>query len=184
MPEASALPLFFALAAPDEVRVLADRLQDEVRRTIGPARFPALEGLHLTLAYLGRMDPVQVPALLAMAGAAARQGGGFPLRTAGTGGFPRPGRARILWLDFDPQPALGALAERLRAALRAGRVGFDDKPFLPHLTLARFREPVDLGRVVLAAPEPCTFTVRELGLFQSVPGPEGTRYQLLGSVPL
>jgi 2'-5' RNA ligase len=181
MAEAPAATLFFALPVPAQVRALAGRLQEAARRTLGPARYPELEGLHITLAFLGRTDPAQAPALLSLAA-----GGhpGFMLRTATTGGFPRPGRARILWLGFAPQPALAALAERLAEALRAARVPFDAKPFTPHLTLARFREPVDLDRIAFPAEEPLAFPVVELGLYQSVPAPRGNRYQLLGAVPI
>ena len=70
----------------------------------------------------------------------------------------------ILWLGFAPEPALGSLAERLREALKAGGVAFDDKPFAPHLTLARFREPVDLRRAACMAQAPVAFEVRELWL--------------------
>jgi len=178
MPEAT---LFFALSVPDPVRALAGRLQDEARRAFGPARYPELEGLHITLAFLGRTDPGRAADLLALAARAA--GPGFALQTAGTGGFPRPGRARILWLGFGSQPALGSLAERLRAALKAGGAAFDDKPFALHLTLARFREPVDLGRAAFTAQAPLAFEVRGLELFQSVPGPRGNSYRPLGGVP-
>jgi 2'-5' RNA ligase len=184
MPEASPAPLFFALAAPAEVRALAARLQDAARRTLGPARFPAPEGLHITLAFLGRTEAAQVPALLGLAARVAGPSAGFSLRAAGIGGFPRPGRTRILWMGFDPQPSLAALAERLREALRGARVPFDEKPFMPHLTLARFKEPVDLGRAAFPELEPVVFRVGAISLFQSLPAPQGTRYELLGRVPL
>ena len=97
------------------------------------------------------------------------------------GGFPRPGRARIAWLGFAPEPALDALEARLWAALRAGGAAFDDKPFQAHLTLARYREPVDLGRLDLPVMETLTFETGGVGLFQSVPGPQGSSYRLLGA---
>jgi len=175
--------LFFAIPAPDPVRALAGRIQEQVRRSIGPARFPAQEGLHVTLAFLGPTDPARVPDLLRTA-AAAGGGGGFTLRPAGLGGFPRPARARILWLGFEPQPALDGLADRVRDALGAARVPFDPKPFKAHLTLARFREPVDLGRVPLPEPEADAFPVTGFILYQSVPTPQGTRYRPLGTVTL
>lgn len=182
MPEAASL--FFAIAAPPEVRAMAVRIQDEARRTFGPARFPAPEGLHITLAFLGRADAAQVPALLSLAARVAGPSCGFALRAEGTSGFPRPGRTRILWLGFAPQPALGALAERLRAALKAGGVRFDEKPFMPHLTLARFRDPVDLGRAAFPDLASVAFKVAAITLFRSVPGPQGSHYEPLGSAAL
>jgi 2'-5' RNA ligase len=180
-PEAT---LFFAVPVAEPVRVLAGRLQEAVRQAQGSARLPALEGVHVTLAFLGRTPTTRVPDLLRLAGAATAGLGPFPLATAGTGGFPAPGRARILWLGFAPQPVLDGLAERLRAALRAGAVPFDGKPFSPHLTLARFRDPVDLGRLALPPQDPVTFQVGAFHLLQSVPGPRGTRYVPLGTLPL
>jgi 2'-5' RNA ligase len=184
MPETSPASLFFAVAAPAEVRAMAVRLQDAARRTLGPARFLAPEDLHVTLAFLGRTEAAQVPALLGLAARVAGPSAGFILRAAGTGGFPKPNRARILWLGLDPQPALASLTERLRAALRGARVPFDDKPFQPHLTLARFKEPVDLGRAALPNLEPVAFRMGAIGLFQSLPTPQGMRYELLGSAAL
>jgi len=182
MPEAA--PLFFAIAAPAELRAAAVRLQDEARRAFGAGRFPAPDGLHITLAFLGRTEPGQVPALLSLAARVAGPSCGFSVSSAGTGGFPRPGRARVLWLGFAPQPSLGALAGRLRAALKAAGVPFDEKAFMPHLTLARFKEPVDLDRAAFPAPEPVAFRVGAISLFRSVAEPQGSRYELLGSVPL
>jgi len=179
-----AQPLFFALSVPAEVEAIAGQVQDEVRRSIGAPRLSALEDLHVTLAYLGRLDFSIVPVLLGLAEETAARHDRFSLRTAGLGGFPRPGGARILWLGVDPQPALDALVADLWGTLKAGRIGFDGKPFHPHLTLARFREPVAIERVAFTPPEPQLFAVREFGLFQSLQGPAGTRYRLVGSVPL
>ena len=184
VPAAATSRLFFGLAVPAEVRAMAGLLQDETRRAMATARFPALEDLHITLAFLGRTDPALIPALVALAAEAAGTGRAFTLRTAGPGGFPHPGRSRILWLGFQPEPALDALAGRLREALRAGRVAFDEKPFRPHLTLARFREPADLGRIPFPPMEPLAFAVREITLFRSVPVPQGTTYQREGKAVL
>ena len=183
MPTATS-PLFFALPAPAEVRALAARFQEELRRCAAPARFPPLEGLHITLAFLGQVDPGAVPALMEAARAAAGKVRAFPLRTAGQGGFPRSGQARVLWLGFEPEPALAQLAEELGRSLQAGGIPFDAKPFLPHLTLARFRAPVDLGRLPGLRTEPVRFPVGRFALYQSVATAQGPRYQELGSVEL
>ena len=179
-----AQPLFFALSVPAQVETAAGQVQDEVRRSIGSPRLPDLDDLHVSLAYMGRLDFSIVPVLLALAEVTAARHPRFTLRAAGLGGFPRMGSARVLWLGFTPEPALDALVADLWAALGAAHIGFDGKPFHPHMTLARFREPVALERVALSEPEPVGFEVREFGLFQSVQAPGGNHYRLLGSVPL
>ena len=179
-----AQPLFFALSVPSAVEAVAGQVQDEVRRSIGAPRLPALEDLHVTLAFMGRLDFSIVPVLLGLAEETAARHGRFDLRTTSLGGFPRAGGARILWLGFAPEPALDTLVGDLWATLQAGRIGFDAKPFHPHLTLARFREPVAIERVAFTPLAPQPFPVQEFGLFQSVQAQDGTRYRLLGSVPL
>ena len=184
MAAASTSRLFFGITVPAEVRALAGRLQDESRRALGPVRFPALEDLHITLAFLGSTDSAQIPALAALAGEAAGASRRFTLRTGAPGGFPQPGRTRVLWLGFEPEPALDGLAGQLRATLRANLVAFDEKAFKLHLTLARFREPVDLGRIAFPPLERLAFAVREITLFRSVPVPQGTSYQRVGKALL
>jgi len=184
MGEPPAPPLFFAVPAPEELRRQAARVQDDLRRALGPVRFPPLEGLHVTLAFLGPADPGRLPGLLDLAAAATAGCRGFTLRSAGLGGFPRPARARILWLGFDPQPALEALAQGLREALEARSVPFDSKPFQAHLTLARFREPVDLAQIPFAPVESVSFPVDRFGLWQSERTPRGSRYRSLGDLLL
>lgn len=182
--ETRATNLFFAIPAPAPVRELAGRLQGAVRQAVASARLPGLDGLHVTLAFLGPTPEERAPDLLDLARAAVAGAPGFPLVTAATGGFPGPGRARVFWLGFEPQPALAALAGRLQAGLRAGRVAFDDRPFAPHLTLARFRQPAALGRIALPPLAPVRFQVEGFHLYQSVPGPGGSRYRPLGSLGL
>lgn len=176
--------LFFAVPAPGPVRERAAQVQAATRQAFPAARLPALEGLHVTLAFLGPAPAARAPELLALARAALAGAAGFDLVTAGIGGFPASGRARVLWLGFEPQPALADLAGRLRDGLRAAGVAFDARPFQPHLTLARFRDPASLGRIPLPPLDPLTFPVTACHLLRTVPGPQGSRYQSLGALDL
>ena len=58
--------------------------------------------------------------------------------------FPPRGRPRILGLGFAPSAdlqALEALAAAVEAAVRRSGAPPEDRPFHPHVTLARLREP-------------------------------------------
>ena len=79
-----------------------------------------------------------VPSLLQAMEQATQDQTAFPLRAKALGCFPHPARPRVLWVGLDdPSQALGRLNERLMAALTP--LGFppEDRPFHPHLTLAR-----------------------------------------------
>lgn len=175
--------LFFALPLPDELKT---RLADFQRRSkaLGvPASWPEPQGLHLTLAFLGELEETCVPSLLDVARCAGVSSAAFTLRTATLGGFPSDRRARIVWLGVEEEPRLDALCARLRQDLKLAGHAFDEKPFRAHLTLTRLKNATDIG-LLGEAPEPCSFAVRELVLFQSVTTTAGARYRRLGVATL
>ena len=59
----------------------------------------------------------------------------------------------------------------------------DEKPFSAHLTLARFRQPVDISPLE-PGPAPLSFEAPELALLRSHLGPKGARYEKIGAYPL
>ncbi len=151
------------------------------------------ESLHLTLAFLGELDPKGQQA--AADAAAAVAGSSAPVTVSATRliGLP-PGRPlSVLAARVDSGAAeLGALALRLEAALAsAGRdAGYafrppEHRPFLPHITLARkgapapgrnFRE-LELAFSVGA-------TLERMGVFSSEPGKGTQVYTPLLVLPL
>lgn len=162
--EGHVLRLFFALPLPPEVGAALGRWQRTVTGLTGWSR---LDGLHLTLAFLGSREAEAVPSLEACATEVAARHHPLALATSILGGFPGNRAARIFWLGLAPSPALMDLAEDLRDALAARGEAFDAKPFRPHLTLARFRQPRALEG--LAAPPTLPFTADHLALLESLP---------------
>jgi RNA 2',3'-cyclic 3'-phosphodiesterase len=170
---------------------LTARLVDAVARwsvdprTIG-LRWVEPDALHLTLAFLGDIDPTQVPAhRRSIEGVAARHSA-VTVPTGRLGAFARPGSARVLWYGVgDVQGALGALAADLADALGLEAV---DEPYRPHVTLARARRGwLDLrgwiGEASASAPEG-RLSVAALDLMRSHLGRGPARYERLASVRL
>ena len=96
--------------------------------------------MHLTLAFLGETDPSRVDPLKNHL-LSLRALPPIDVTLAGAGFFPSSRRPRVLWLGIEPPQPLVALAEASRSAIAAAGAAFDPKPFRPHLTLARLREP-------------------------------------------
>lgn len=153
--------LFFALPLPADVRESLDRW----RQTHPPVRWSRIDGLHVTLAFLGDRPAEILPTLEALASAVAARHAAFALRTASLGGFPRNERTRILWLGLEPSPALESLAGDLRSALAAAGEAFDAKPFRAHITLARLRQP--RPQTTFTEPPPTAFAAGSFALFES-----------------
>lgn len=134
---------------------------------------------HLTLAFLGELPAEAEPALLRLMGSVAVQRPFLqPLTRARC--FPRPG-ARLFAVEGEPAPEMLALSRRLELALVRNGFPVEGRRIRPHVTLLRLglspvRSPE--WEVDLAAP------VRELVLYQSVPGQRGNDYLPRGTVPL
>jgi 2'-5' RNA ligase len=130
--------LFFALELPADVRERLGGL-----RVVESADYrwvePAL--LHVTLAFLGQQPEERLDSLKQAGGAAASasQPGELKLGQAGSFG---PRRApRVLWVGLDGDvPGLLALQARLANELRSAGFDLEERPFSPHITLARRRE--------------------------------------------
>ena len=105
----------------------------------------------------------------------------------GVGRFP-PGKrpARVLWAGIVEQPALLALQAAVETAL--GAVGFEpeDRPFSPHITLARLKGDATVERFLQQhgafRAEP--FTVSEFYLVSSLLTPQGPLYRYEAHFPL
>jgi RNA 2',3'-cyclic 3'-phosphodiesterase len=148
-------------------------------------RWEQRERYHLTLQFLG---PVRELAPVVDGLAAVGDRAAFPVRLGGAGAFPKPGRARVVWMGAAVGgPDLVALAGAVAGGLRPFGYEPDRKEFHPHLTLARLKVPENVTEVLAAiGPEPVgeAFTVGEVLLYQSQLSPKGPTYTVLERFPL
>ncbi|MFC4020907.1 RNA 2',3'-cyclic phosphodiesterase [Micromonospora sp. GCM10011542] len=104
--------------------------------------------LHLTVAFLGEVEAtrlVEVESALGLAAEWFRDGrDAAPRLSLGGGGRFGRGRFTVLWVDVQGEvEALHVLARLVRSRLRHARLPHDDRPFRPHLTVARPGDRVD-----------------------------------------
>src|SRR2546421_3456608 len=129
--------LFIAVPLPQELTDRAAALLPAALPAIRPVR-PEL--MHVTLAFLGWTPDEQLDRVIEAAVAAAGDQPAFELVFSGAGRFPETGKPRVVWVGIGTgRGALAALAGRVADELRARDLKFDDRPFAPHLTLARVR---------------------------------------------
>jgi 2'-5' RNA ligase len=179
--------LFFALPLPSEASEAIAALVEQVRSEGVPGggrdvRWVRLDGLHLTLRFLGpTLDDRVGPATDAVA-IAARAQAPFDIRIGGAGVFPPVGRPRALWLGLhDGADELAGLAESVDRALVASGWVLETKPFRPHLTLAR-SDGVPAGAAIgarlaeVAAEMDVRFRAERIGLYESLTGGGPARY--------
>jgi 2'-5' RNA ligase len=95
----------------------------------------------------------------------------------------------VLWVGVDSSPALIGLQQKVVGALDAAGLEGDRRRFSPHITIARFRNPVAQHVVapfvaahsLFVTPE---FTVREFHLYSSVLARGGAVHTVEHSYPL
>lgn len=153
-----------------------------------PLSWVAPERLHLTLAFIGDVPESRTPTIqvaLEQTTTVRR----FQLELAGAGAFPPRGRPRVLWVGVhEGRESLISLAGDVRARLDAVGVALEPRPFSPHLTVARVKEPTGLRPSSLL--EGLTdvaigrMTVDAITLFQSRLSPSGASYHVLARCPL
>jgi 2'-5' RNA ligase len=164
--------LFLAIDLPDDVKsalILLTPAADALR----PAK---PDQLHLTLHFLGECDLGSVLAALKPVRAAA-----FALQLSGVGEFRQRGGAVILWAGVTMTDALRKLHAGLAAALQSTGYEPENRPYTPHITLARSRSkvPKSLTAEFLlrhAAWKSREFPVTEFRLMSSTLTPAGSIY--------
>jgi RNA 2',3'-cyclic 3'-phosphodiesterase len=186
--------LFVAIPIPAPVRDAVTALVDGVRKAGDPAirdvRWVRLDGLHLTVRFLGPTEEEHVADVAAAVDQTARRVAPFDVVIAGGGAFPSVARPRALWLGVaEGVNELAATAAALDDAL--AEVGWprDERPYRAHLTLARSdgvrSGPAVARRLIDAAAavrEP--FRAESLVLFESISGGGPARYVPLHEVSL
>jgi 2'-5' RNA ligase len=180
--------LFLALELPPSVRRALGAVRAELEERASGWRWVSADALHVTMRFLGEVDPeldARARPLWRAAAAGARP---FAATLAGLGTFPPGGRPRVLWAGFDDDPpgSAAALAGALRQAARGLGLGLDrkERTFRQHVTLARARRGETVVRPVDAAVSRERFDIGELVLFRSRTDAEGARYTALERFPL
>lgn len=151
------------------------------------------ESVHLTLKFLGNIDPGLTGQVLEAVRRAGQGSFPFRLHLSGLGAFPNQRQPRVLWTgvagDLDELAGLQGKMEDAIAQLGFPR---DRRPFSPHLTIGRVRDGVSgelrrqIGDAVAAASlEPTdSWLVESVHLMRSTITPGGAVYASLGSARL
>lgn len=154
---------FLAVVPPSSPRRWAESAQNSAAAVVPDLRWTRPEQLHLTVQFLGRVDdPAAVAEFVADS---VRRREPFVLSLGGGGAFPNARRASALW--FGVRQGSTQLTE-LAASLAS--LAHEDRPYRPHLTLARVNRARDLRDVVAALDawgESEPWTVDEVVLFDS-----------------
>lgn len=169
------LRLFCALTLPDEI---LDRLAPWQVEHLGAGRIVPREHLHVTLAFLGSTPAGELAPIAGALRDAAAEAGEIAFSAARY----RETRSVGMVVLEDETGKGGRLAERLFDGLEGlGVYERERRPWLPHVTVLRFRMPPRLRPPV---PELGRFRPSDAAVYMSALRPSGAQYRVLESVPL
>ena len=178
--------LFVAIPMPEETTRELARTVERMRRRPGAdeLRWSPPESWHVTLQFLGSVSAEEFACLIE----ALRRVRGTPVKIVPEkiGAFSRAG---VLHASVEPTPDLLRLEKQVTAATAECRFAREDRPYHPHITLARRRGRGGRDGIASAAQKnreltPFTaFTAGEFALYESFLG-DLARYEIRGRFPL
>jgi RNA 2',3'-cyclic 3'-phosphodiesterase len=176
---------FVAVLLPEAVRDRIHATAAGLRARAPTVAWVRADNLHLTLRFLGEVEPT---ALAVIDGALAQAAGTvapFPVTLGGLGGFPGPRTPRVVWVGVtEGAGGLVALHAGVEAALGAVGVAPEGRSYHPHVTLGRARGGRSGPDVGARGDEAWgwlgTFRVEAIHLMRSELARGGARYAALG----
>ncbi|MGA2332554.1 MAG: RNA 2',3'-cyclic phosphodiesterase [Syntrophales bacterium] len=186
MSDEKAIRAFLAIDPPEEIFREIIKIQERLKNAIqGDIRWVRPEGMHLTLKFFGYVYESDIENISRVVKDGVANMKALLLNVRNLGAFPSVNRPRVLWLGIDGDTnALISLQVEIDAGFQEYGFKKEDRPFRPHLTLARIKEPKGLIGLAEAVKKnedyiAGSFTVTGLTLFKSDLKPTGAIYTKL-----
>ena len=153
-------------------------------------RWVAIPSIHLTLKFLGEVDPEVISGLCALLSESAKSERRFELRLHGLGCFPNARNPRVVWCGIDGETDSLLRLQRIVESACA-KLGFapEDRTFRPHLTLGRVQGRRNMQPLMdqIAAGSDLdlpTFQADCFHIYKSALKPQGAVYTVLHTIAL
>lgn len=180
---------FIAIELPQNVKNGLAQLRNELERAEHRfVKWVDPEAVHLTLKFLGNIPVKQVGEINKAIEEATKGTPPFHLKISGLGGFPNLKQPRVLWVGISGEvDKLLSLQQDIDSMLAPLGFSKEERPFVPHLTLARIRERAapaqrrSFGELVISTGFETSYlvNVETIKLMRSELTPEGAIYTCL-----
>ena len=183
------LRTFIAVPVPDRVKTLKQMLFSTLESEKAKIKWFRNMQIHLTLKFLGYTPDKSVKGLKSVIASVIARYETFNLTISDTGCFPSPTRPRVLWLGVNGETnQLVSMVDELEKVLDVEGFPKADRPFVPHITLARIRYPQkytpNISPYLQSSYDQIALPVNRVQFFSSELLPNGAVHTLLGTFPL
>lgn len=140
---------FIALELNEALQRFLGEIISRVSQELPDLRWIDPSGIHLTLAFLGELTDVQLAEAAYASEEASQEATPFEYRIKGLGVFGSSLQPRVIWMGIEDPPSgkiqgspLLQLHRLLTKKLELHGFEIEKRPFSPHLTLARIKQPL------------------------------------------
>ncbi len=149
-------------------------------RSTAHLKWSPVYNLHITTKFIGEWPPPRLPELVARLSEVPAPAP-IEIDIRGLGWFPNPHHPRVFWAGVQGNASLAQLAAATEKACGELGIPVENRPFSPHLTLARIKHPTPLQalRATVSDMESAEFGSFKAGsynLYLSKSGPCGSIY--------
>jgi 2'-5' RNA ligase len=132
---------FIAIDFPDETRKALEDIQKELKRCGAGVRWVKPSSIHLTLKFLGNIQPAQVEDIALAVAQEIRDHPPITLCAAGLGAFPSRRKPRVIWIGMEGEvQRLNGIQALIENALEPLGFAREKRGFRPHLTIGRVKD--------------------------------------------
>ena len=128
------------------------------------------ETMHCTLTFFGEVDDARLAELKTLV--EALPNAPIAVKATRVDAFGSPRRAHVIVLPLEDDGSLARLCDRIGETSGVR----EDRPYRPHLTLARLKKPADVSALIESTPVSLEGRVVGITLYESVLGKKGPRY--------
>jgi RNA 2',3'-cyclic 3'-phosphodiesterase len=180
---------FIALEIPNENLASFQAIQAKLHTLIPQARLTDLEKIHLTLAFVGEQDNTLKEDLIEVIKNAASSILAFEVSPGYIDCFPDLHHPEIFWVgvkgDVDK---IFLIREKIKDGLEDLKLPIDERRFVPHITIAKINNHLEVGRNLEANLEEITnrpfdpISISSIKLFESIPQEGFHRHNALAEI--
>ncbi len=184
---------FIAVRFSDQIISALDGIQSRLRASLGrraKVKWVEPQNIHLTLQFLGEVGVEVLDEMAGLLSQAFCNNPPFEVKLQGLGVFPSPKKPRVVWAGIVAGVSrLRAVSESVHQITKEFGFRREKRPFRPHVTLGRIRDPRKSGDISMALEEAGEFEagscqIDVVHLVASELRPQGPLYTTLDSFPL
>lgn len=179
---------FIALEVSQEVRGEIASVQNECRKIAPGVKWVKPENIHITLKFLGEVSPLDIEKIGKAVKTATYGFKDFKVTFTNIGGFPNTKNPRIIWVGIsEGKEYVSNLSKVISKELSPCGFLSEDRPFIPHLTIARVKSTKNKGKLTrkIESLKNTDFgegLINRVLIIESKLSPQGPRYSVLREI--